>query len=97
MNEKDLKIIENALESVLNENSELFSFDKNDWYNKRNDFLEQNKILNEKILDKVKDSLSVPVSKDDLFQMQKLYLLYPSRPPKKLLSLSWNCIKLILS
>lgn len=99
MSEKMLDHIMSVLPNVKNENPELFSECEKqyDWYQRRKHFLEQNDLFLEKVIEKVKEQYQEDYSKEELFCMQKLYMLYPKILPKQLLSLSWNHIKMILN
>jgi len=95
IDEKIQKICK-AIQEIYTENPQLFSNTKknDDWYGRRKYFLDQNEILLNLLVQKLNDKT---LSENEFFWMQKLFLMYPDSPPKKLLSLSWDKVKLILS
>ncbi len=58
---------------------------------------EQNMLILKEVSQGLKKDIDVDYSVDDLFFMQKLYLLYPDVAPENLLSLSWEHIKVLLN
>jgi len=44
----------------------------------------------------IKEEYNCDLATEELFLMQKLFLMYPDCPPKKLLSMSWEVIQIIL-
>ncbi len=97
MRKKDLDILYEIIKEIKSENPSLFSLQKEDWFEKRNYFLEENKKLLKLLIKKGNQKISFNLDQKELFMMQKLYLLYPDTLPKKLLSLPWENIKIILS
>jgi len=89
------KVVE-IFPQLYQEHSYLFSEVYTDWYERRKYFLKQNDILIEKMCESLEEKYHYEVSKEELFCMQKLFLMYPKNAPKKLLSLPWNVIGLIL-
>jgi len=89
--------ITKIIKEIKSENPSLFSLQKEDWFEKRNYFLEENKKLLKLLIKKGNQKISFNLDQKELFMMQKLYLLYPDTLPKKLLSLPWENIKIILS
>ena len=88
-----------VLPTVLEKNKNLFSgkVRKNNWYQKRKSFLEKNTRFLKSVRQEVLKKYDEDYVEDELFAMQKLYLLYPDTLPKKLLSLPWELIKIILN
>ena len=88
-----------VLPTVLEKNKNLFSgkVRKNNWYQKRKSFLEKNARFLKSVRQEVLKKYDEDYVEDELFAMQKLYLLYPDTLPKKLLSLPWELIKIILN
>lgn len=56
----------------------------------------QNEIILTELEKKLIPTFGQEYNKEDLFYMQKMYLLYPKNVPEKLLALSWDHIKIIL-
>lgn len=94
-----LEHILDVLPTVLEKNQNLFSekFSKKNWYQRRKRFLEKNRKFLQSVRQEVKEKFGEDYLEDELFSMQKLYLLYPETLPKKLLSLPWESIKVILN
>lgn len=99
MSDKMLDNIMSVLPQVKNENPKLFSECEKqyDWYQRRKYFLDQNDLFLDKVIEKIKEQYQEDYSKEELFYMQKLYMLYPNTLPKQLLSLPWTLIKMILN
>ena len=99
MNNTMLEHIMDVLPTVLEKNKNLFSgkVRKNNWYQKRKSFLEKNARFLKSVRQEVLKKYDEDYVEDELFAMQKLYLLYPDTLPKKLLSLPWELIKIILN
>lgn len=99
MSDKMLDHIMCVLPKVKKENPDLFlnSNEHYDWYQRRKLFLDQNYLFLDKVITKIREEYNEDYSKEELFYMQKLYMLYPKTLPKQLLSLSWNHIKMILN
>lgn len=99
MSNKMLDRIMSVLPDVQMENPDLFTNNGEyyDWYQRRKRFLDQNFLFLDKVILKIKEKYDENYSKEELFYMQKLYMLYPNDLPKQLLSLSWNLIKIILN
>ena len=57
----------------------------------------QNEIILTELEKKLIPTFGQEYNKEDLFYMQKMYLLYPKNVPEKLLALSWDHIKIILN
>ncbi len=91
--------LQEIIPEIMKQNPKLFQdLDKHrDWYEKRKYFIEQNHILLENVSKKLSEKYENSFTAEDFFFMQKLYLLYPDCCPKKLLSLSWDNVKTILS
>ncbi len=68
-----------------------------DWYLKRKKFLEKNDKIMEELEKELQKKYKEEFKNEDFFYMQKLFLMYPEYPPKKLLSLSWENIKILLN
>ena len=99
MNNTMLEHIMDVLPTVLEKNKNLFSgkVRKHNWYQKRKSFLEKNARFLKSVRQEVFEKYNEDYLEDELFAMQKLYLLYPDTLPKKLLSLPWEIIKIILN
>lgn len=99
MNNTMLEHIMNVLPTVLERNQNLFSgkVRKNNWYQKRKSFLEKNTRFLQCVRQEVLKKYNEDYLENELFAMQKLYLLYPDTLPKKLLSLPWELVKIILN
>ncbi len=97
--EETLEYLKQIIPEVLNENPKLFfsEISPDNWYESRKFFLEKNSIFLEQIKQKIEDKFQEEISSEDLFYMQKLFLIYPDYIPKKLLSLPWNLIKILLN
>lgn len=96
MRQKDATVISDLIKEILEENPRLFSMMKEGWYEKREYFLKENQKMISLLIEKGRGKLTDSFSQDELFAMQKLYLMYPKAPPKKLMSLAWENVKLIL-
>ncbi len=70
--------------------------DGDEWYTNRMAFLTKNKLFLEKLVAEMPEKFINYGDVNEFFLMQKLYFLYPSHPPKKMLSLSWDVIKILL-
>lgn len=66
------------------------------WYACRAYFLSQNQLFLEEVLKELDKEYPGIYDTNELFYMQKLYLMYPKKPPEALLSLSWEHIKILL-
>lgn len=95
MNDEVLKDIQKILPELLRKKTR-YESNSCDWYASRLAFLKKN-------LEVLTDLSKVLVAKygqeyevSELIYMQKLFLMYPNYIPKKLLSLSWEHIKIIL-
>ncbi|HIR74876.1 TPA: hypothetical protein IAB95_05210 [Candidatus Ventrenecus avicola] len=99
MNNVMLEHIMDVLPTVLEKNKKLFKdkSKKKDWYHRRKYFLDKNSKFLYNVRREVKEKYDEDYSEAELFAMQKLYLLYPDTLPKKLLSLPWEIIKIILN
>jgi len=99
MKKENLMELEATILEVVKEHPNIFRNDslKKDWYHSRKDFLKQNDSFLELVSEKHYEKTQIMYDKEELFMMQKLYLLYPNNPPEKLLSLSWEHIKVILN
>lgn len=69
----------------------------NDFLEKKIYLQEQNLLVLKEISRGLKKDLGVNYSEQELYCMQKLYLMYPDSPPSKLLSLSWEHIQILLN
>lgn len=67
------------------------------WFSCRAYFLEQNDLFLSEVLKELEKEYPGIYDKEELFYMQKLYLMYPKEPPTDLLCLSWEHIKLLLN
>lgn len=67
------------------------------WFSCRAYFLEQNDLFLNEALKELEKEYPGIYDKEELFYMQKLYLMYPKEPPEDLLCLSWEHIKLLLN
>ena len=75
------------------------SFDlkcEDDWYTRRMAFLAKNKLFLEKLVAEMPEKFKDLADFNEFFLMQKLYFLYPSHPPLRILSLPWDVIKILL-
>ena len=62
------------------------------WFSCRAYFLEQNDLFLSEVLKELEKEYPGIYDKEELFYMQKLYLMYPKEPPTDLLCLSWEHI-----
>ena len=58
---------------------------------------EQNELILNELSNELVPRFGESYRSSELFMMQKLYLLYPRKVPKKLLELSWEHIKVLLN
>ena len=99
LTEDMVKYLKDIIPETLKENPSLFESkdSPNNWYDSREFFLKTNQIFLEKIKHKLEAKFRKEISLEELFCMQKLFLIYPDYIPKKLLSLPWDTIKIILN
>ena len=90
-----LKFIESEFPKILSKYP-LGEYISKDWYKRRVYYLEYNKKILEKLSKMIKEKFDITYTYQELYSMQKLFLMYPDRVPKKLLSLSWDMIQIIL-
>jgi len=98
VNSDELDHIMKIIPTILKKYPNLFQITEEHigWYEQRVFFLKSNSVFLDKIFLELGDEIK-EYSKEDLFYMQKLFLLYPDHAPKKLLSLSWHHIKILLN
>ncbi len=97
----DLEVLDFLLRKApeVYEKSISFSSDTkkySDWYDCRKYFLDQNDLFLTELEKELKAKFPKYSNKQELFLMQKLYLMYPEHPPTKLLSLPWEHIQVLL-
>ncbi len=98
MTQEMLDYLSEIIPQILTEYPHLFTSETtpDNWYESRHFFLNKNQFFLEKVKEKMECKFDTIVSVEELFYMQKMFLIYPSYIPKKLLKLPWEHIKILL-
>ncbi len=98
MSEKKISFLKNIITEILEKHPEFFQKKEqfHDWYEAHEYFWNQNQIFLKEVVKELHEKYQENYSAEELFYMQKLYLMYPLKVPKKLLSLPWEQVKILL-
>src|SRR5574344_1663879 len=98
MNEEILKDIEKTIKEVMKEYPNPFPSDPSEnWWDNKLLIVKKNDFLLTELAKKLRVKYQDKYPKEELLAMQKVYLEYPNHIPKKLLSLPWDMVKVIIN